>query len=79
MAGACPQLALRHMFPDTECFIVFLARGPGEREVVAPLLYVIHRTDSISDDFWKTSAAENTVTIILGGKQINSDGKHDDA
>ena len=24
------------------------------------------------------SAAENTLTIILGGKQINRDGKHDD-
>lgn len=66
------------MFSDTECFIVFLARCPREREVVVVLWYIIHRIDYFSDDFWKTSAAENTLTIILGGKQISRDGKHDD-
>lgn len=68
VACACPHLALRHMFSDSEYFIVFLARCPREREVVVLLWYIIHRTDYFSDDFWKTSAAENTLTIILGGK-----------
>lgn len=78
VAHACPHLALRHMFSDTEHFRVFLAGCPTEKEVVVLLWYIVHRTDYFFDDFWKTSAAENILTIILGGKQLNRDGKHDE-
>lgn len=78
VACTCPHIALRHMLLDTEYFIVFLARCSSEREVVVLLWYVIHRTDYFSDYLWKISAAENTVTITLGSKQINMHGKQDD-
>lgn len=78
MACTCPHLALRLMLSDTEYFIMFLACCSSEKEVIVLLWYVIHRTDYFSDDLWKTSAAENTVTITLGSKQINMHGKQDD-
>lgn len=64
VACACPRLVIGHMFSDTEYFIVFLACCPREREVVVLLQYIIHRTDYFSDNFWKNSAAENTLAII---------------
>lgn len=57
---------------------MFSAHCPREKEVIVLLWYTIHRTYYFSYDFWKTSAAENILTFILGGKQLNRDGKHDD-